>query len=140
MNPEIDCPSGLSSAALPVRVLHIEDDLGVARAFARLLRLKGYEVRSGATRREVLSHFNINGWRPDIIVADYQLASGTTSESLVAEVASRVGSRLPTIVLAGTMAPQGRRACEAFADRVLYKPVDLEVLLREFEALLNRKV
>ena len=28
----------------PVVVLHIEDDLSVARAVARLLRLQGYEV------------------------------------------------------------------------------------------------
>ncbi len=42
-------------AAVPIKVLHIEDDPSVARSMARLLRLKGYEVVSAATREEVRS-------------------------------------------------------------------------------------
>jgi CheY-like chemotaxis protein len=136
---EVNPSSGPRSALSPIRVLHIEDDWSVARAIARLLRLNGYEVVSAATREELLRNFKVEGWQPDIILADYQLSGGNTSEILIAEVASRIGSKPPTIVLAGTMEPQGRRACEAYADRVLYKPADMKVLLRELDSLLKNK-
>ena len=139
-NEEGGRTSGPPSAETPIRVLHIEDDLSVVHAVGRLLRLNGYAVRSGATRIEVLSHFDIDGWRPDIILADYQLADGATSESIVAAVAERLGSKIPTIVLAATMEPLGRQACEAFAQRVLGKPADIDVLLRELEALFHKRV
>jgi PAS domain S-box-containing protein len=128
----------LSSSRAPIRVLHIEDNLSVARAIARVLRLNGYEVFSAATREEAISHFDVHGWRPDVILADFQLARGRTSETIVAEIAARLGSRPPTIVLAGTMDLRTESAAKSFADRVLIKPVDFEVLLHELDVVLNR--
>jgi PAS domain S-box-containing protein len=129
---------GLSSSGAPIRVLHIEDNLSVARAIGRVLRLKGYEVFSAATREEAIRHFDVHGWRPDVILADFQLAGGSTSEIIVAEIAARLGSKPPTIVLAGTMDLRTESAAKSFADRVLIKPVDFEVLLHELNVVLNR--
>jgi CheY-like chemotaxis protein len=127
----------LSSSGAP-RVLHIEDNLSVSRAIARVLRLKGYKVFSAATREEAIGHFDVHGWRPDVILADFQLARGSTSERIVAEIAARLGSKPPTIVLAGTMDLRTESAAKSFADRVLIKPVDFEVLLHELDVVLNR--
>lgn len=43
------------------KVLHIEDDPGVARSMAMLLRLQGYEVFSAATRDEAMHHVEVLG-------------------------------------------------------------------------------
>jgi DNA-binding response OmpR family regulator len=121
-------------------VLHIEDDLSVARAMARVLRLRGYEVFSAATREDVMQHFKVPGWRPDLILADFHLAGGCTSEAIVTEVALRLGSRPPTIVLTGSKDPRADHAAKKFADRILIKPVDVDVLLREFTLALDRGI
>ena len=51
-------------------VLHIEDDLSVARAVARLLRLQGYEV-VGAVSSDRAIHLIEEGLVPDLILTDY---------------------------------------------------------------------
>ena len=80
------------AASTPRRaVLHIEDDPGVARSIAMLLRLEGYEVVSAASRDEALQHVNVYGLRPDLILCDYQLSLGITGDEIVAEIAAILG-------------------------------------------------
>jgi PAS domain S-box-containing protein len=119
-----------------IKVLHIEDDPSVARSMARVLRLEGYEVASAATRDEAMQHLEIHGLRPDLILTDSQLRMGFTSDQIVAEIAARLQFRPPTIMLTGAANQQGEHA-RSFADRILAKPVDIKVLLREIERLLS---
>jgi CheY-like chemotaxis protein len=118
-----------------VKVLHIEDDPGVARSIARALRLGGYEVISAATRDEVMQHLEVHGLRPDLILTDFQLGTDITGNMIVAEIAARLQFKPPTILLTGVSGPRVEHA-KACADRVLTKPVDISVLLRAIEDLL----
>jgi CheY-like chemotaxis protein len=119
-----------------VKILHIEDDLSVARSMARVLRLSGFEVASAATLNDVLRHLEVDGFRPDLILTDFQLGLGSTGERLVAEVAARLHFKPPTIMMTG-IPRQNVRDAGSFADRTLAKPVDIHVLLREIDALLG---
>jgi len=119
-----------------VKVLHIEDDPSVARSMARVLRLEGYEVASAATRDEALQHLEAHGLRPDLILTDSQLRNGFTSDQIVAEIAARLQFKPPTIMLTGAANQQVMKA-SSFADRILAKPVDIKVLLREIECLVS---
>jgi CheY-like chemotaxis protein len=121
-----------------IKVLHIEDDPSVARSMARLLRLEGYEVATAATREEALQHLEVHGLRPDLILADSQLRKGFTSDQIVAEIAARLQFKPPTIMLTGA-ANQHVRQSGSFADRILAKPVDIQVLLREIECLVSAR-
>jgi PAS domain S-box-containing protein len=123
----------------PIRVLHIEDDESVRRAMGRILRLKGCEVFGAATREQAMHYFEEEGWRPDLILADFQLAHGATSEPIVAEIAVRLGSKPPTIVLTGATDRRAEVAIKSFADRVLTKPVEVRVLLDEFAVALEQR-
>jgi PAS domain S-box-containing protein len=120
----------------PIKVLHIEDDPSVARSMARVLRLEGYEVASAATRNEALQHLEVHGLRPDLILTDSQLRNGFTSDQIVAEIAARLLFKPPTIMLTGA-GNQHVSQCRSFADRILAKPVDIKVLLREIECLVG---
>jgi len=122
-----------------IKVLHIEDDPSVARAMARVLRLKGCEVFSAATRDEAMHHVGSDGLRPDLILTDFQLGERFTSEGIVAEIAARLQFKPPTILLTGT-AGQPVDKAKAFADRILPKPIDIDVLLREIESLLGTRL
>jgi PAS domain S-box-containing protein len=126
------------SAGGAIKVLHIEDDPSVARSVARLLRLEGYEVASAATRDEAMQHLELHGLRPDLILTDSQLRVGFTSDQIVAEIAARLQFKPPTIMLTGAATLEVERA-GSFADRILAKPVDIKVLMREIECLVGTR-
>jgi len=150
----VQLPRGASTAQAPIpavtlqppaptptsgtKVLHIEDDPGVARSMAMLLRLEGYEVVGAASRDEALQHVKDHGLRPDLILCDHQLPMGFTGDQILAELATLLDLKPPTILLTGTVAYQRLEKSRAIADRILPKPVDATLLLREMAALLDR--
>ena len=122
-----------------VKVLHIEDDPGVARSMALLLRLEGYEVVSASTRDEALQQVEVHALRPDLILSDYQLPMGFRGDEIVAEIATSLGFKPPTIMLTGDTADNHVENAKLIADRILPKPVDVNLLLREIENLLDAR-
>jgi CheY-like chemotaxis protein len=121
-----------------IKVLHIEDDPSVARSMARLLRLQGYEVVSAATPDEAIQQLELHGLRPDLILTDSQLGIGLTGDDLVAAIEARLEFKPPTIMLTSVTASQHEQA-KSTADRILPKPVDINVLLHEIEELLGTR-
>lgn len=119
------------------KVLHIEDDPGVARSMQMLLRLEGFEVASAASREEALHHITVDGLRPDLILCDYQLPLGITGDEIIAEIAALLHAKPPTIMLTGDISDRHVAQARKIADRILPKPVDINLLLSEIEALLG---
>jgi PAS domain S-box-containing protein len=125
--------------ALPLqrpRVLHIEDDPGVAQSMAMLLRLEGYEVLSVCSRAEALQQLRLPGPGPDLILCDYQLPMGFTGDEIVSELAGLLGHKPPTIMLTGDIADRHLERARRVAERILPKPVAIDLLLREMATLL----
>jgi CheY-like chemotaxis protein len=137
----VDMPAALILAPLrgcAIKVLHIEDDPSVARCIARALRASGCKVASAATREEAMQHLEVRGFRPDVILSDFQLEFGVTGDVVVAEIAARLQFKPPTIMLTG-IASQQVAGAKSFADRILAKPVDIDVLLRDIEDLVRER-
>ena len=142
-----DFPAVLASTtALPpalcagaIKVLHIEDDPGILRSMAILLRLEGYEVTGAASRDEALRRIEVEALRPDLILCDYQLPLGYTGDEIVAEIAAHLRFKPPTIMLTGDIAEAHVKKALLVADRILPKPVDITLLLRDIEALLDKR-
>jgi CheY-like chemotaxis protein len=132
----VSMPARLAGGA--IKVLHIEDDPSVARSMARLLRLQGYEVASAATPDEAMQQLELHGLRPDLILTDSQLGMGLTGDEIVAAIEARLKFKPPTIMLTSVNAPPHEEA-KSIADRILPKPVDIDVLLREIEDLLGKR-
>ena len=116
-----------------IKVLHIEDDLSVAKAVARMLGLHGYEVISAASGDEAIRLVE-NGLIPDLILTDYYLPLQMTGDQVVIEIATRLGFKPPTILLAS--AP---RIGTSVADRVFSKPADMDAVVREIERLIGTR-
>ncbi len=121
-----------------IQLLHIEDDPGVARSMAMLLRLEGYDVVGAASRDEALQHIEVHGLRPHLILCDYQLPLGITGDEIIAEIAVLLDRKTPTIMLTGDISKNHVARALKIADRILPKPVDINLLLREIEILLSR--
>jgi two-component system CheB/CheR fusion protein len=105
---------------------------------AMLLRLEGYDVVSAASRDEALHHVTIEGLRPDLILCDYQLPLGITGDEIIAEIATLLHAKPPTIMLTGDISDRHVAQARKIADRILPKPVDINLLLREIETLLGK--
>jgi two-component system CheB/CheR fusion protein len=118
------------------RILHIEDDPAVARSMAMLLSLEGYEVAGAASRDEALQQIGERGFRPDLILCDFQFPQGITGDAIVSEIASRLKFRPPTILLTGDIANKHIKKAGLVADRIFAKPVNINALLQECETLL----
>jgi PAS domain S-box-containing protein len=121
------------------KVLHIEDDPGVARSMAMLLRLEGYEVIGASTRDEALQHVQVQGVRPDLILCDFNLPIGFTGDEVVAEIAIALGLKPPTIMLTGDIADRHLEKAKLVAERILPKPVNIGTLLDGMRALLEQR-
>jgi CheY-like chemotaxis protein len=121
-----------------IKVLHIEDDPSVTRSVARLLRLHGYEVISAASGDEAIQLVE-DGLIPELILSDYHLPCEMTCDQVITEIATRLGFKPPTIVLASVSGIESEKM-RSVADRVFAKPVDMHVVFREIASLLGTQV
>jgi DNA-binding response OmpR family regulator len=62
---------------------------------------------------------------------------GFRGDEIVSEIAAKLGFKPPTIMLTGDTANKHIEKAKLVADRILPKPVDVNVLLREIDALLS---
>jgi two-component system, sensor histidine kinase len=130
---------GATASAMlqPIKVLHIEDDPSFARAVARLLRIEGYEVISAASGDEAIQVVE-SGLVPDVILADCHLPSVMTGDQVAADIATRLGFKPVTIMVAGAPFPNIEKVMSV-ADRIFEKPADMLMVLGEIQHLLGAR-
>ena len=106
---------------------------------AMLLGLEGYEVIGAASRDEAVELIKRGDLRPDLILSDFQLPMGFTGAEIIAEITSLLGCKTPTIILTGDIGDRQVAQARLIADRIMRKPVDVEMLLREMDTLLSTR-
>ena len=113
-------------------VLLLEDEQAIADAIVEILSVEGYVVRIAATVEQARAE--IARQRPDVVLLDYMLAAGATSEPLLVELLAE--PRRPALLLySATSAalPVAKR----YGVRFLAKPFDLDVLVATVRELLD---
>jgi CheY-like chemotaxis protein len=124
-----------------VRVLLVEDDAGVRKATAMLLRLEGYEVLAAGSLGEALELAGRPGSAPDMVVTDYHLADGETGVQVLEALRRNAGRSLPAVMITGDTSSAMRELGAADPGlRSVSKPIDADELLailREQVALLR---
>jgi FixJ family two-component response regulator len=102
----------------------VDDDEGVLRAVARLLRACGYAVESFAGGAEFLE----SSLTPDCLLLDLYMP-GTNGANVLAQLAMR-GRRIPAVVITGSGYDGTEWQVEpAHTVPVLQKPIDDQALL-----------
>ena len=106
-------------------------------------------VRRAKTRRETAASEGVTGTEavdaveggllPDLILTDYNLPSNVTGYEVIIKIATQLGFKPPTIMLASVPESEAERMYSA-VDRILTKPVDIDVLLCEMGRLLDTRV
>jgi len=112
--------------AQPIHVLLAEDDRLIAMTTTSLLESKGYKVFGGSTTEEVVTGIQ-SGFCPAIIVTDYRLI-GSNGIDLIHQVRRVMESDIPALIITGDANSDEIRKALPESCRVLYKPVDFEML------------
>jgi len=132
-------------------VLVIEDDEGQRLSMRLLLMVHGYHVevvRSGSEAIALVS--GAAGFRPDIIVADYNLGSGQlgsrhtgsrqTGLEAIRLISGVTGRSIPALIVTGDVTAEAARAIAAAGVHWLHKPVRPDALLETIHTLITRGV
>ena len=81
----------------------------------------------------------LDGRRPDIILADYQLDDNRNGLDAMDSIREHLGSDIPGILITGYMAPEVRDDAGNRGYQVLYKPVKPAALRALVNKLLKQK-
>lgn len=123
------------TAALPMRLLIVEDDPRLAHLIARGLREEGYAVDHCADGEEAVARVMIDGY--DAIILDVMLPG--RDGFAVARTLREREVRTPILMLTARDAVADRIAgLDSGADDYLIKPFDFGELLARLRALLRR--
>ena len=82
-------------------VLHVDDDAGLRRATAALMRSAGFETREANCGESALSQVEALRGRLDVLIVDYDLGRGMTGTELAEAFARLLGHAVPTVMLTG---------------------------------------
>ena len=133
-------PAG-GAAAVPerqtasARILLVDDDAGVRKATAMLLKVEGFEVRSAGSLAEAVQEARR---QPpiDLIVADYHLQKGETGIEVIAAVRALLKSDLGAVLVSGDTSSTLREVEAGDHIRIASKPIQAEALLELIAGLL----
>ncbi len=122
----VDEAPGLSLADDPARgklVVVIDDDPLVLEGMGGVLRSWGCRLVAGETGDAVLSRIAEQGMRPDLIIADYRLANGSTGIQVIRRLRADFGDGIPAFLISGDTAPERLRDAREHGVHLLHKPV-----------------
>jgi CheY-like chemotaxis protein len=114
----------------PLTVLLVDDDPTFCQVTQLLLEIEGLSVRTAGDCEAALGLIE-QGFRPEAVVADYQLPDGDGLE-VVRNVRRALRCDVPAVFVTGDIA---FKAQETTRTRVLYKPVTPEELITVLEEL-----
>ena len=120
-----------------VRILVVDDEEAIRIGMQEMLTSYGCDCLVAAEDSEVVSILGQEQWIPDLIIADYQLASGVTGDALIATVREHVARPVPALLVTGDTSPESKRKSVANRVRVIHKPVSPEQLIWSITALLD---
>ena len=110
-------------------VLVIEDEVSVRSAMARLLKLKGIATSMVATGDDAVA-LVMEGFRPDLVLSDYNLRGSMNGVESVKALRSALASDVPAIVMTGDVQSKTVDAIASHDVSVLIKPFLAEELLQ----------
>ncbi len=120
------------------RVLAVDDDEMVRGAVARILGDWGCTVATAASPAEALQRIDLDGFRPGILLVDYNLGTPMDGLALVETLEKHLPEPVPAILVTGATDTDAILRFEASGHAWLAKPVDSAQLRRTVAYLLDK--
>lgn len=131
---ETPVPALVADPARGRLVVVIDDDALALEGMSGILESWGCDLVTAASTETALTRLCAQGRRPDLIIADYRLAHGTTGIQAVKRLRGELGASIPAFLISGDTAPERLRDAHRHGMHLLHKPVS-PMRLR---AMLNR--
>jgi DNA-binding response OmpR family regulator len=116
-----------SSSTGSGRVVVIEDDFHSRTATAALLRTCGLAVMEFGG--EIAARGLDQAADFDAIIADMNLGHGANGLAIALELCTQAGRRVPILLVSGSLGRRSRLLAEQTGIRLMFKPIDPDVLL-----------
>jgi DNA-binding NtrC family response regulator len=110
----------------PRRILLVDDEVQVLNALGRLLRRRGFDVRTTTSPREALEL--LRAAPADVVIADFKMPEMTGMELL--DEVHRLDPRVVRMLVTGYADLESGGGANALGVHVLAKPWDAEELVR----------
>ena len=94
-------PLNVAAPAARGFILHVDDDEGMRRSTAMMLRLAGFETREAANGEQALAQVETLRGKLDVLIVDYHLGNGLTGTEVAEDLARLLGHAVPTVILTG---------------------------------------
>lgn len=130
-------PLNVAAPAARGFILHVDDDEGMRRSTAMMLRLAGFETREAANGEQALAQVETLRGKLDVLIVDYHLGNGLTGTEVAEDLARLLGHAVPTVILTGDPA---NAEVPWLADAPVWlarKPLMPETLLAALPALVD---
>jgi len=133
-------PAPPEAAMLPgARILAVDDDEMVRDAVARILADWGCTVETAGSPSEALARIDLDGYRPDLLLIDYNLGTPMDGLQLVETIGQHLPKRPPAILVTGATDADAILRFESSGHAWLAKPVDSAQLRRMVSYLLGER-
>lgn len=108
------------------RILVVDDEVHVRSALELVLGEMGHHVEGAESVEQAL--ISSRRHRPELVIADFRLAGGTTGIDVIKAVRASCGGPVPAVVLTGDTDPATIRSIVGEGLHLLHKPLQLEAL------------
>jgi signal transduction histidine kinase/CheY-like chemotaxis protein len=119
-------------------VLYLEDDDELAESISTLLTMEGYQVITASSSTGAKLAIDELQKTPDIIVADNSLDAMESGIAVVQQIRIQTKTNIPAIMLTGYTESSVHQKALNVVQRVLIKPIDADVLLKEIDVIRKR--
>jgi signal transduction histidine kinase len=130
-------PEGVVDPAKGKLIVIIDDDELVLDSLRGLLQGWGCRVVAARSDSAALASIADHDRRPDLIISDYQLASGRTGFKAIEHLRNALGSPIPAFLISGDTAPERLRESSASGYHLLHKPIGPAALRATLTRLLR---
>ena len=114
-------PSQSESPAQPISVLLVDDNQAVLKSIRLMLEFDGFNVTGAVDRMGAMKLID-DGFLPDVLVCDFQLADGDDGIQVISYIRRTYSEALPTIVLTGDPSKLLKRDDLPDGAKILCKP------------------
>lgn len=123
-------------AARTATLLVVEDDPEVSELLELHLQGEGHRVTTAKDGIEALGIIQNAGFKPDVVLADYNLPNGMDGLALAQALREKLGAALPVIILTGDISSETLRMIAQGGATQLNKPVSTA----DLSAAIQRKL
>lgn len=120
------------------RILAVDDDEMVRGAVARILADWGCTVETAGSPAEALARIDLDGFRPNMLLVDYNLGTAMDGLALVETIGRHLPEPVPAILVTGATDTDAILRFEASGHAWLAKPVESALLRRTVSYLLEK--